>query len=86
MDQSGGFGAMLLLAHAWANPEATRRSYELISQHVMPHFQGGRTTHAQATLEAKERAMGKREDYAAQQLQAVETMNERYQAELAAKG
>ena len=26
VDQSGGFGAMLLLAHEWANPEATRRS------------------------------------------------------------
>ena len=86
MDQSGGFGAMLLLAHEWANPEATRRSYELIAQHVMPQFQGGATTHAQATLDAKERASGKREDYAAQQLQAVETMTERYQAELAAKG
>lgn len=85
-DQSGGFGAMLLLAHEWANPEATRRSYELIAQHVMPQFQGGATTHAQATLQAKERASGKREDYAAQQLQAVETMTERYQAELAAKG
>ena len=40
-DQSGGFGAMLLLAHEWANPEATKRSYELIAQHVAPQFQGG---------------------------------------------
>lgn len=37
-DQSGGFGAMLLLAHEWANPEATKRSYELIAQDVLPHF------------------------------------------------
>jgi limonene 1,2-monooxygenase len=86
-DQSnGGFGAMLLLAHEWANPQATKRSYELIAQHVMPHFQGGAITHAQATLQAKEHAMGKREDYAAQQLQAVATMTERYQQEIAAKG
>jgi limonene 1,2-monooxygenase len=85
-DQSGGFGAMLLLAHEWANPEATRRSYELIAQHVMPHFQGGATTHAQATLGAKEWATGRREGYAAQQLQAVATMTERYQQEIAAKG
>jgi limonene 1,2-monooxygenase len=85
-DQSGGFGAMLLLAHEWANPEATRRSYELIAQHVMPHFQGGQITHAQATLSAKEAAMGKREDYAAAQLKAVATMTERYQQEIAAKG
>ena len=40
VNQSGGFGAMLLLAHEWANPEATQRSYELIAQHVMPAFQG----------------------------------------------
>ena len=82
-DQSGGFGAMLLLGHEWANPQATRRSWELIAQHVMPHFQGGNVTHAQATLQAKEFAMGKREDYAAQQLQAVATMTERYEKEKA---
>jgi limonene 1,2-monooxygenase len=82
-DQSnGGFGAMLLLGHEWANPEATKRSWELIAQHVMPHFQGGQITHAQATVQAKERAMGKREDYAAQQLAAVATMTERYQQEV----
>jgi limonene 1,2-monooxygenase len=83
-DQSnGGFGAMLLLAHEWANPVATKRSYELIAQHVMPHFQGGQVSHAQATVSAAERATSKREDYAAQQLQAVATMTERYQQELA---
>jgi limonene 1,2-monooxygenase len=34
--QSGGFGTLLLLAHDCANPEATRRSYELFSRYVMP--------------------------------------------------
>ena len=29
--QSGGFGAYLVLAHEWANPMATHRSYELIA-------------------------------------------------------
>ncbi|SFP89806.1 limonene 1,2-monooxygenase [Geodermatophilus dictyosporus] len=82
-DQSGGFGAMLLLGHEWANPQATKRSWELIAQHVMPHFQGGEITHAQATLSAKEYAGGKREDYAAAQLQAVATMTERYEKEKA---
>jgi limonene 1,2-monooxygenase len=37
---NGGFGTLLIQAHEWADPEATRRSYELISQFVMPHFQG----------------------------------------------
>ncbi|MGY1653334.1 LLM class flavin-dependent oxidoreductase [Geodermatophilus sp. SYSU D01119] len=82
-DQSGGFGAMLLLGHEWANPQATKRSWELIAQHVMPHFQGGEITHAQATLNAKEYAMGKREDYAAAQMAAVATMTERYEKEKA---
>ncbi|SDC78794.1 limonene 1,2-monooxygenase [Geodermatophilus telluris] len=82
-DQSGGFGAMLLLGHEWANPQATKRSWELIAQHVMPHFQGGEISHAQATLDAKEYAGGKREDYAAAQLQAVATMTERYEKEKA---
>lgn len=38
--QSGGFGAMLLMAHDWADREATFRSYELLAKEVFPHFQG----------------------------------------------
>jgi limonene 1,2-monooxygenase len=37
---SGGYGVTLLWGHDWATPEATRRSYELIAQYVMPHFDG----------------------------------------------
>ncbi len=82
-DQSnGGFGAMLLLAHEWANPEATRRSYELIAQHVLPRFQG----QAQATLDAKARASATRSGHSEQQLAAVAHMTEKYQKELADKG
>ncbi len=41
IDQSnGGFGTLLIQAHEWARPEATHRSYELIAQRVLPHFQG----------------------------------------------
>ena len=36
----GGFGTFLVQAHEWADPRATHRSYELIAQHVMPHFDG----------------------------------------------
>jgi limonene 1,2-monooxygenase len=83
VDQSaGGFGAMLLLAHEWANPAATRRSYELIAQHVMPQFQG----QAQATLDAKARATQTRAGHAEQQLAAVEHMTQKYQKELAERG
>jgi limonene 1,2-monooxygenase len=82
-DQSaGGFGAMLLLGHEWANPEATNRSWELIAQHVMPAFQG----QAQGTLDAAARATGTREAHAATQLAAVEHMTAKYQQELSSKG
>jgi limonene 1,2-monooxygenase len=35
MKKSGGFGTVLLLGHNCANPEATRKSYELIARNVM---------------------------------------------------
>ena len=37
--QSKGFGCYLLMAHEWADPEATRRSYEMFARYVMPRFQ-----------------------------------------------
>jgi limonene 1,2-monooxygenase len=40
IDQSGGFGTFLLMAHEWADREATLHSYELFAREVMPHFQG----------------------------------------------
>src|SRR5262252_11130580 len=76
---NGGFGAYLLLAHNWANPSATHRSYELIAREVMPQFQG----HAQATLDAARRAKEVRETLAAAQAQAVEDARTRYGAEVA---
>ncbi|GEL19187.1 LLM class flavin-dependent oxidoreductase [Pseudonocardia asaccharolytica] len=83
VDQSnGGFGAMLLMAHDWANPEATKRSFELIAQQVFPHFQG----QAEPTLAAKQRAEQTREAHAATQMTAVQVMTERYQKERAEQG
>ncbi len=35
----GGLGAILLLAHNWADWAATQRSYELMARYVHPHFQ-----------------------------------------------
>ena len=40
IDQSGGFGTYLFMAHEWADREATLRSYELFAREVMPLFQG----------------------------------------------
>lgn len=36
--KTGGFGAILLLAHDWADWEATKRSYELFATYVLPRF------------------------------------------------
>jgi limonene 1,2-monooxygenase len=36
---NGGFGAVLLLAHNWADWPATLKSYELMARYVHPHFQ-----------------------------------------------
>jgi limonene 1,2-monooxygenase len=36
---AGGFGSLMQLAHNWADFDATKRNYELISRYVFPHFQ-----------------------------------------------
>ena len=73
---NGGFGAYLLLAHDWANPVATKRSYELIAQHVFPQFQG----QAWSTREARARARGARPELAAAHMKAVEDVTAKYAA------
>ena len=37
--KTGGFGYILLLAHNWADWEATKRSYELFARYVLPRFE-----------------------------------------------
>src|SRR6478735_136037 len=49
-ESGGGFGTILIQAHEWANPEATKRSYELFAQHVLPHFD----PHGRATTNSME--------------------------------
>ena len=36
--KSGGFGTILMLAHDWADWEATKHSYELFARYVLPKF------------------------------------------------
>ena len=78
---NGGFGAYLMLAHNWANPQATLKSYELIAREVMPRFQG----HWHPTMDAAARAEKLRPDLAAKHAKAVEEMGARYAAEVAAR-
>jgi limonene 1,2-monooxygenase len=59
--QSGGFGSYLLMAHEWADREATLRSYELISRYVMPVFQDSLPALERSrdwTIRHRERLMG----------------------------
>jgi limonene 1,2-monooxygenase len=80
-DQSkGGFGAYLMLAHNWANFDATRRSYELIARHVFPRWQGQMSTQS-----AADRARAARPELAAVHSAAVEAATKRYQDEAAAR-
>ncbi len=82
MSQSnGGFGTYLMLAHEWANTQATRRSYELIAKYVMPEFQG----QAHATHNAVARARGLRDKLRSEQQAALDAMREKHDAETAAQ-
>jgi limonene 1,2-monooxygenase len=74
----GGFGCYMLLAHEWANPLATRRSFELVSQHVFPRFQG----QDWSTTQARARARKSRPQMAAEHLQAIQEVAAKYQAEV----
>ena len=38
--QSGGFGAYLMLDHNWSEWDRKRKSYELMARYVFPRFQG----------------------------------------------
>jgi limonene 1,2-monooxygenase len=78
---NGGFGAYLTLAHNWANFDATKKSYELISREVFPHFQGQH----HSTMESAIRAEKARPELAAIHSKAVEVATERYAAEKAAR-
>lgn len=78
---NGGFGSILNMHTDWANPEATRRSYELMAQEVMPHFQG----QVEPLMKAEGKARAAREKLAQQQVDAVEHMTKKYEAELAEK-
>ncbi|MEU7817627.1 LLM class flavin-dependent oxidoreductase [Pseudonocardia sp. NPDC049154] len=78
VDQSdGGFGTLLLMASDWADPQATKRSFELFATDVAPHFQG----QAAPTLDAARRASEVREGLAQAQLAAVAHMTDKYEAE-----
>ncbi len=66
-ESNGGFGTLLLQAHEWANPEATRRSYELFSQYVLPHFDA----HVASTTASMEWVMANRPEQLGAAMNAI---------------
>jgi limonene 1,2-monooxygenase len=72
---NGGFGAVLLLAHNWADWAATKKSYELMARYVHPHFQrasnslrvwsydDAKAKHETAGAESKAAVLGEIEKY-----------------------
>ncbi|GAA2866778.1 LLM class flavin-dependent oxidoreductase [Pseudonocardia halophobica] len=79
VDQAGGFGTMLLMGHDWADPTATKRSFEIFARDVAPHFQGQYAP----TVEAARLASEGRERHSRAQLDAVAHMTEKYEKERA---
>jgi len=78
LEQSnGGFGAFLTLAHNWASPETTQKSYELFARHVMPRFQG----QADSLINAANRARAVRPEMADKQMVAIDEATEQYEKE-----
>ena len=70
-----------MMAHEWADPEATRRSYELFARYVMPRFQNSATR-----LQASERwAASVQAGLDVRQAQALKEWTEKHAAERAAK-
>jgi limonene 1,2-monooxygenase len=55
---SGGFGSVLFMAQDWADWDATKRSYELFAQHVIPHFRGALHGRRTSYDHAKKRLVG----------------------------
>ena len=74
-----GFGAYLMLAHKWANFDATRKSYDLIARPMFPVWQG----HQESTQQASARARAARPELADIHAKAVEAATQRYQEEAA---
>src|SRR5262249_1563828 len=76
LGSNGGFGAVLLLAHNWADWEATKKSYELMARYVHPHFQRQANTLRVASYA---NATAKHETAVAASAAAVMTEIDRYE-------
>jgi limonene 1,2-monooxygenase len=74
---NGGFGGVLLLAHNWADWEATKKSYELMARYVHPHIQRNANELRDFSYDD---AKAKYESAGQQSKAAVQAAIDRYQA------
>jgi len=79
IDQSGGFGTYLCFGGDIADWSATLRSYELMAQYVLPHFQG-QLVRPQASYDW---IMGEGDKFVSATLTAIGRSIEEYAAERA---
>jgi limonene 1,2-monooxygenase len=79
--KTGGFGAILILAHDWANFENTKKSFEMFARYVLPKF-AGRNTWRDESLDW---IRGNREQFAKVSKDAAMKMVNQYLTEEAAK-
>jgi len=77
----GGFGTFLLQAHEWADPAATKRSYELIAQHVFARYQGS----GQRPTESRDWVSANRAEYMGAAGGAIMSAFQKHHEEKAAK-
>ena len=81
VDQSGGFGTFLNMAHEWADRPATWRSYELLSRYVFPHFQAS----ADSTTASRDWAAENRPEFISAATTAIMTAVQSHHQEKATK-
>jgi limonene 1,2-monooxygenase len=79
--KTGGFGAILILAHDWAPWEATKKSYELFARYVLPRFDERNAWRARSMDWMREN----RVDFSEQRKTATQKAVERHFAEAKAK-
>ena len=81
--KTGGFGAILILAHNWATFEATKKSFEMFARYVLPAFAGRNTARVESLTWIRDR----REEFSsASTAAAMRLVNEFKAAEAAKKG
>jgi len=74
LDITGGFGTFLLNVHDCASWAATRRSYELFAEYVIPHFTGANAPRVASLEWARQHAP----EFSAQMSAAIDKASQQY--------